>query len=107
MLSRYGAYDVEKYGMLGQKDPIGYRQIPFWTRLSTTSNFTAFFFGPFYFLFKGMWKLCISYYFLVICFMLALSFIIDDKLIMRGVGTGFNFLAMYVANIGFYRKKTC
>ncbi len=56
----------DKCGFNGGKDPFAYKALPFWTRSRAQFNFLAFIFGPFYFLFKGMFRIAFSIFLFVI-----------------------------------------
>ena len=81
------------------------KQMPFGTATSIRMNFWAFFFGPFYFGFLGLWKRCASL--LAFCFVLnvVLAYLLGDG-ILRAIGFGEAALFATTANYYYFIRVT-
>lgn len=79
------------------------RELSFGERRAIGFNFLAFFFGPFYFLAKGLWRPALAYTLLAIAVGVTLDLVSKGKL---AHGLGYGFAAVYAmrANVTYYRK---
>lgn len=66
-------------------------------------NFLAFFFGPFYFLAKGLWRPAVAYPVLAIALGVMLDMLSRGRL-SHGLGIGFAVIYSMRANVLYYRK---
>lgn len=87
----------------GGPDLPGFRDLPFAERFGLNFNVLAFFFGPIYFLIKGLWRQAVVYVVLAI----ALGVVFDiaglEKL-SRAIGYGIAAVFAVRANISYYKK---
>jgi len=83
-----------------------YKALSFWERVRLSNNFLAFFFGPFYFMVKGMWRkgLVLLVAGLTVGTLLATLGASDS--LMRAVSFGFAYLAAMSANYAYYLHVT-
>ena len=81
------------------------RKLPFWTAMSIRSNWWAFFFGPFYFLFLGVWKRGVSLAVASILLSLVVEKLLGDDF-AKAFGFGFNIIYSITANYARYIKVT-
>ena len=87
----------------GGPDLPHFRKLPMRERRAVQFNWSAFFFGPFYFLAKGLWRQAIVYLVAAIACVLIMDAIGLDKL---GRAVGYGFAAVYGirANVSYYKK---
>jgi hypothetical protein len=87
----------------GGPDLPRFRDLPFGERFGLNFNVLAFFFGPIYYLAKGLWRQAALY--LVIA--VALLFLLDAMgfgEFSRGLGYGFAAVYALRANVSYYKK---
>lgn len=72
-------------------------------RFSVNFKLLAFFFGPFYYLAKGLWKQAVLYLLLAIAVILLLDAFGLEK-ISKAVGYGFAAIYSVRANVSYYKK---
>ncbi len=77
-------------------------------RIKARLNFWAFFFGPIYYLIKNMWKKAITYFGLIILFIVAFDYIAityfhKDDINIPGVAVGI--IWAMLANVDYYKVK--
>ena len=80
-----------------------FRDLPLGERLGLNFNFLGFFFGPIYYLIKGLWRQAVVY--LICSVAVAVLFeVVGLGKFARGVGYGFAMLYAMRANVSYYRK---
>ena len=84
------------------------KELSFSERIKARMNWWAFFFGPIYYLIKGMWKKAITYFGLIIAFFsavdyIAITFFQQNDLNIPGVAVGV--IWGMLANIDYYKIK--
>jgi hypothetical protein len=72
-------------------------------RRSLTSNWLAFFFGPFYFLAKGLWRQALVWLLIWIAVVI-LCVSLHWEGMLRAIGAGLNVAFMMRANVGYYAR---
>jgi hypothetical protein len=72
-------------------------------RRGLTINWMAFFFGPFYFLAKGLWRQALGYL-LVWIGVVVVCVLMHWEGILRPMGIGFNVAYSMRANVGYYAR---
>lgn len=87
----------------GGPDLPHFRDLPFGERLGISFNFLAFFFGPFYYLAKGLWRQAVLYLIVAVTLMLLLE-AMGLGVLSRGIGFGFAAVYALHANISYYKK---
>jgi hypothetical protein len=87
----------------GGADLPNLRELPFGERRAIGFNFLAFFFGPFYYLAKGLWRPALMYFFLALALSVVLGLAGMGGL-ARAVGYGLAALYGMRANVACYRK---
>ena len=80
-----------------------FRDLSFGERFGLNFNILAFFFGPFYYLAKGLWRQAVVYFIFTVVLALLLEAMGLGKL-ARGVGYGFAAVYAIRANISYYKK---
>jgi len=89
---------IERAG--GESLP-NFRDLSFSERWRIQTNWGAFFFGPFYYLAKGLWRQTITYMLLLVAVVMILEAM---HLMPRGGGVGFGVLWSMRANISYYKR---
>ncbi|MUL82459.1 DUF2628 domain-containing protein [Mycobacterium sp. CBMA247] len=79
-----------------------YRALSFGARLQIGSNFLAFFFGPLYFIVKGMWRKGLTLLGIVVAATVILAVLNVPDGVARGAGIGLAAVAMSLANYAYY-----
>lgn len=74
-------------------------------RSSITFNLWAFFFGPIYYLIKGLWKQVITYMLIALALGILLAVIDAPDYIFHGVSIGTSVAFATRANISYYKRK--
>lgn len=87
----------------GGPDLPDFRELPFGDRMSININFLALFFGPIYYIVKGLWRQAVVYFVVAFVLILILDAIGLGK-ITRAVGSGLGIVYALRANISYYRK---
>lgn len=87
----------------GGPDLPHFRELPYSERLGLNFNMLAFFFGPFYYLAKGLWRQAILYFILAVALVMLLEATGLGK-ISRAVGYGFAAVYGIRANVSYYKK---
>jgi len=85
----------------GGGDLKGMRDLSFGERWDIQTNWLAFFFGPFYFLCKGLWRQTISY---VLMTMLLVAVLEAMGWAPRSMGVGLGVVYSMRANVGYYMR---
>jgi hypothetical protein len=87
----------------GGPDLPNFRDLPMSDRRIIQFNWIAFFFGPFYYLAKGLWRQAVVYVLLAIACVLIMEAIGLGKF---GRAVGYGFAAVYAmrANLSYYKK---
>ncbi|MCX7514414.1 DUF2628 domain-containing protein [Frateuria sp. STR12] len=80
-----------------------FRELPYGDRIGLNFNMLAFFFGPFYYLAKGLWRQAILYFILAVALVMLLEVTGLGK-ISRAVGYGFAAVYGIRANVSYYKK---
>ncbi|MDI9238254.1 DUF2628 domain-containing protein [Lysobacter sp. LF1] len=81
-----------------------FRDLSFGERMSINFNVLAFFFGPFYYLIKGMWRPAVAYLLIVFAIVVVLELAGLGRL-ARSVGYGMAAVYSLRANITYYRQR--
>jgi len=79
------------------------RELDYSERRSLTSNWAAFFFGPFYFLAKGLWRQALVWLLIWIA-VVVLCVSMHWEGMLRAAGLGLNVGFMMRANVGYYAR---
>lgn len=87
----------------GGPDLLDFRELPFGDRVSININFVALFFGPVYYLVKGLWRQVVVYTLVALVLILILD-AIGLGTITRAVGSTLGIVYALRANISYYRK---
>lgn len=87
----------------GGPDIPRFRELSFGERFSLNFNILAFFFGPFYYLAKGLWRQAIIYFIFAVAVFLLLEAIGLGQF-SRSVGYGLAAGYAVRANISYYKK---
>ncbi|WP_233198557.1 MULTISPECIES: DUF2628 domain-containing protein [Luteimonas] len=80
-----------------------FQNLRFGERMSVNFNFLGFFFGPIYFLIKGLWRQAVVYFICAVTLGVLLELMGFGRL-ARGVSSGFAVLYAMRANVSYYRK---
>jgi hypothetical protein len=87
----------------GGPDLPDFRALPFGDRFSVNFNFLAVFFGPIYYIVKGLWRQAVVY-FIVACVLILILDAMGLGKITRAVGSGLGIVYGLRANISYYKK---
>jgi len=97
-----------RYGLSGStpQSRAAFKAMSFGERWRLTSNFPAFFFGPFYFMFKGMWRKGLT--------LLGAGFLLVELIavlhlpfgVLRSAMIGFGVVSQMAANYAYYLHVT-
>ena len=87
----------------GGPDLPHFRDLSFGERFGLNFNILAFIFGPFYYLFKGLWRQALLYFIGALALVILLEVVGLGKL-SRGIGYGFAAVYALRANISYYKK---
>lgn len=91
---------IEKAG--GSKLP-NIRELQSGERMRVMFNWLAFFFGPIYYLIKGLWQQAVSYFAISIVVIVLLE-VMGFEALSRYVGIGFSAVYATRANVSYYKK---
>jgi hypothetical protein len=91
----------ERAGGVGMKRA---RELDNKGRRKLTSNWLAFFFGPFYFLAKGLWRQALVWLLIWIA-VVVVCVSMHWEGMLRAIGAGLNVAFMMRANAGYYASK--
>lgn len=80
-----------------------FRDLSFGERMSINFNLLAFFFGPVYYLIKGLWRPAVAYLLIIVSLAVVLDVAGLDRL-ARSVGYGMAAVYSLRANLAYYRK---
>ena len=96
----------EKFRLIekaGGPDLPNFRDLPSGERFSIHLNLWALFFGPIYYIVKGLWRQAALYFLVAFVLILVLEAIGLGK-ITRGIGSGLGIVCALRANISYYKK---
>ena len=99
---RFDFFDAYGLPSSSPQAKAAYRALSFGQKLRLTSNILAFFFGPFYFMVKGMWRKGLALLALALTAGAVMVLLDVSQSIERGIGAAFGALAMTTANYAYY-----
>jgi len=81
------------------------KKLPFKQKMLVNGNFFAFFFGPFYFFYLGVWKKGLAMFAVQVALNVVLEVVGAPGTIARCLSLGFGMFYMSAANYTYYLKR--